>query len=54
MSLPLNYSTEVLDHKNANAEGIQKSISLFNWEKAFENLSVNEKVGNGLITFQLA
>ena len=25
--------------------GMQKSISLFNWEKAFENLSINEKVG---------
>ena len=47
MSLPPNYRTEVWDYKNANAEGIQKSISLFNWEKSFENLSINEKVGKG-------
>ena len=45
MSLPPNYSREVWDYKNANVEGIQKSISLFNQEKAFENLSTKEKVG---------
>ena len=38
------YSREVWNYKNANAEGIQKSISCFNWKKAFENLSINEKV----------
>ena len=31
--------------KNANDEGTQNSISLCKWEKAFENLSINEKVG---------
>ena len=45
VSLPPNYSREVWDYKNANVEGIQKSISLFNQEKAFENLSTKEKVG---------
>ena len=38
------YSREVWNYKNANAEGIQQSISCFNWKKAFENLSINEKV----------
>ena len=45
VSLPPNYSKEVWDYKNANVEGIQKSISLFNWHQAFENLSIHEKVG---------
>ena len=45
MSLPPNYIREIWEYKNVNVEGIQKSISLFNWEKAFENLSINEKVG---------
>ena len=31
--------------KNANDEGTQNSVSLCKWEKAFENLSINEKVG---------
>ena len=35
-------SREVWDYKNA--KDIQKCISLFNWKKAFENLSINEKV----------
>ena len=38
------YSREVWNYKNANPEGIQRSISCFNWKKAFENLSINEKV----------
>ena len=42
--VPLAYSREVWDYKNANAEGIQQSIDRFNWKKAFENLSINEKV----------
>ena len=43
ISVPPAYSREVWDYKNANAEGIQQSISRFNWKKAFENLSINEK-----------
>ena len=45
VSLPPSYSREVWDYKNANVEEIQKPTSLFNWEKAFENLSIDEKVG---------
>ena len=45
ISLPPSYSREVWDYKNANVEEIQKPTSLFNWEKAFENLSIDEKVG---------
>ena len=45
ISLPPGYSREVWDYKNANVEEIQKPTSLFNWEKAFENLSIDEKVG---------
>ena len=43
-ALPPDYEREVWDYKKANIDGIQKSISLFNWERAFNNLSVNEKV----------
>ena len=32
-------------YKNSNVEGIQKFISLFNWEKTIENISINEKIG---------
>ena len=45
MLLPANYSAEVWNYKNANFDEMQKSISLFNWEKAFENLSNNKKAG---------
>ena len=44
ISVPPAYSREVWDYKNANAKGKQQSISRFNWKKAFENLSINEKV----------
>ena len=44
VSLPPSYSREVWDCKNANVKGIQKSTSLFNWEKAFENLSIDESI----------
>ena len=44
VSLPPSYSREVWDYKTANVEGIQKSTSLFNWEKAFENLSIDESI----------
>ena len=44
-SRPSNCSREVWDFKSPNVEGTQKSISLFHWEKSFEKLSTNEKVG---------
>ena len=42
--LPPIYIREVWDYKAANIENIKKAIRNFNWEKAFENLSVNSKV----------
>ena len=42
--VPPAYSREVWEHQNANAEGSQQSIFRFNWNKAFKNLSINEKV----------
>ena len=42
--VPPAYSRDAWDYKNENTEGIQQSISRFNWKKAFENLSFNEKV----------
>ena len=35
---------EFWDHKKANIENIKKSISNFDWNKAFEILPVDEKV----------
>ena len=42
--LPPDYEHEVCDYKKANIDSIKKSISLFNWESIFNNLSVSEKV----------
>ena len=44
VSPPPVYIREVWDYNKANIENINKAISNFNWTKAFENLSVNEKV----------
>ena len=35
---------EVWDYTKANVENIKKAVSNFNWNRAFENLSVDEKV----------
>ena len=35
---------EIWDYSKANIENINKAISNFNWTKAFENLSVGEKI----------
>ena len=45
MSFSPNYSKEVWEYKSGNVEGMQKCVSLFNWEIAFENISINEKGG---------
>ena len=45
MSFSPNYSREVWEYKSGNVEGMQKCVSLFNWEIAFENISINEKGG---------
>ena len=42
--LLLTYVREVWDYEKANIEHIKKAISNFDWNKAFENLSVDEKV----------
>ena len=44
VSLPPVYSREVWDYNKENIENINKVISNFNCTKAFQNLSVNEKV----------
>ena len=42
--LPPPYVRKVWDYSKANAENIKKAISSFNWNKAFENLSIDVKV----------
>ena len=42
--LPPTYVREVWDYEKANIGNINKAISNFDWNKAFENLSVDEKV----------
>ena len=44
VSLPPTYVPEVWDYEKANTEHIKKTISNFDWNKAFENLSVYGKV----------
>ena len=41
---PPTYVQEVWDYKKVNIENIKKAISNFDWNKAFENLSVDEKL----------
>ena len=42
--LPPAYVCKVWDYSKENAEKIKKAISSFNWNKAFENLSIDAKV----------
>ena len=42
--LPPTYVHEVWDYGKANVENIEKAVSTFNWNKAFENLAIDEKV----------
>ena len=42
--LPPTYVLEVWDYKKANIKNIKKAVSKLNWNKAFENPSVDEKV----------
>ena len=42
--LPPVYIREVWDYSKVNIENTNKAISNFNWNNAFENLSVDEKV----------
>ena len=41
---PPSYVREVWHYKEARVDLINRSIESFNWEKAFENLNVNEQV----------
>ena len=41
---PPPYLREVWHYKKANADLIKRAISNFNWEKAFSNTNINEKV----------
>ena len=40
--LPPVYVREAWDYNKANVENIKKAVSNFNWNRAFENLSVDE------------
>ena len=42
--LPPPYVCKVWDYSKANVENIKKAVSSFNWNKAFENLSIDAKV----------
>ena len=44
LPLPPIYVLEKWDYKKTNIENIKTEISNFDWNKAFENLSVDEKV----------
>ena len=41
---PLPYLIKVGHYKEANADLIKRAIKNFNWEKAFSNTNINEKV----------
>ena len=41
--LPPTYGQQVWDYEKANIENVKKAISIFDWNKTFENLSVDEK-----------
>ena len=40
----MSYVRQVWNYSNANIKNIQKAVQNFDWEKAFENLSVDRKV----------
>ena len=42
--LPPPYYREIWDFEHANIEGIQRTMSNFNWYNAFCNVNINEKV----------
>ena len=42
--LPPTYVQEIWDYEKANIDNIKKTMSNFDWDKAFEYLSVDEKV----------
>ena len=42
--LPRPYVWKIWDYSKANPENIKKAVSSFNWNRAFENLSIDAKV----------
>ena len=42
--LPPPYYRKFWDYKKANTEAIQRAISAFNWDKAFQNKDINDKI----------
>ena len=44
MYYPPPFLGEVWHYKQANADLIKRAINNFNWEKAFSNTNINEKV----------
>ena len=44
IALPPSYVCEVWNYSKANIKNIKKAVPIFGWKKAFENLSVDEKV----------
>ena len=44
VTLPPAYVREVWDYSKVKAENIKKAISCFNWNKVFENYSIDAKV----------
>ena len=41
---PTPYLRDIWHYKEANTDLIERTISNFNWEKAFSNTNINEKV----------
>ena len=42
--LPPHYYRKIWDYKKADTEAIQRTISVFNCDMAFENKDINEKI----------
>ena len=42
--LPPPYYRKLWDYKKVNTEAIQRAISAFNWDMAFQNKDINEKI----------
>ena len=45
------YSREVCHFKEAKTDFIRRALNDFNWERAFSNTNVNEKVCNNWLSF---
>ena len=42
--LPPPYYRKLWDYKKANTEATQRAISAFNWDTAFQNKDINDKI----------